>query len=472
MNEVSLSRTFARWASGLSFDDLPGAAVDKAKALLLHALAGTILGSREGHSGPIVDMIAREEGRPAGASVFGIRTPVTRAGAAYANAEIIHSSQLWDSYRMLTHPGPVIVPVVLANAELEGRNGKDVLLAMVVGYEFMCRLCHDFIPSTAARGFRPSPIYSTMGAALASAKVLGLDEQEMVTAIALATNFASGLFEGPRVGTKELSVHEPQAARNGVLAASLARTCGFTGAESSLEGRAGFYNAFTGNADARQSYVFNGPKNLSFRTVSEGLSQDYKFLRVMFRMYPCAGFNQPVIELISHLKRSHGFKAEDVTEIVVTMNRLETLYPSPEFPRADWLTAGPETTHFYAAYTAIHGSFPRVGALGSDSANAARSDPELLAFMRDRVRVVADEEQDMFSPRAAIYLKDGTRLVDSYPYSRMEWSFDRLVDELRPSMPSSNFGRRYEEVVDFVRRFETVEHTSAVFAEVTRALNG
>jgi NAD(P)-dependent dehydrogenase (short-subunit alcohol dehydrogenase family) len=111
----------------------------------------------------------------------------------------------------------------LAQAELEGRSGRDLVVALVAGYELVCRLADDFIPSTAARGFRPSPLYATLGAALSCAVLMGLDEDRLVTAIALATHFASGLNEGPRVGANELLIHEPQAARNGVFAAVMAR---------------------------------------------------------------------------------------------------------------------------------------------------------------------------------------------------------------------------------------------------------
>ena len=41
-------------------------------------------------------------------------------------------------------------------------------------------------PRIFARGFRPSPIYSTMGAAMVTGKLMGLDENGLVATIALA----------------------------------------------------------------------------------------------------------------------------------------------------------------------------------------------------------------------------------------------------------------------------------------------
>ena len=176
MSTPSISRQFARWAAHLQYADLPAPVVDKVKALILHALTGGVLGAHSSHAQNIVRWTLAEEAKSDGATVFHSAQKATRIGAAFANSELIHASNLFDSYRMLTHPGPVLVPAALAHAELEKKSGKDLIVALVAGYEFVCRLADDFIPSTAARGFRPSPIFSTLGAALVSGKLLDLNE--------------------------------------------------------------------------------------------------------------------------------------------------------------------------------------------------------------------------------------------------------------------------------------------------------
>ena len=180
MSQPSISRQFARWTASLRYEDLPPQVVDKVKALMLHALTSVGFGTLNAHSREVVNLTLLEEAKADGATVLGDGRKATRVGAAFANAELMHASLLWDSYRMLTHPGPVLIPAAMVNAELEGRNGRDIITALAAGYEFSCRLCDQFIPSTAARGFRPSPIYSTMGAAMVSGKLMGLDENGLV----------------------------------------------------------------------------------------------------------------------------------------------------------------------------------------------------------------------------------------------------------------------------------------------------
>ena len=72
-------------------------------------------------------------------------------GAALANSEIMHVSGLFDSYRMLTHPGPVLVSVALTSAELGHKSGREMITALAAGYEMQCRIAHDFIPAIAAQ---------------------------------------------------------------------------------------------------------------------------------------------------------------------------------------------------------------------------------------------------------------------------------------------------------------------------------
>jgi len=450
----SISRQFARWAANLRFDDLPPEVVDKTKALLLHALTGAVLGARTAHAKESVQLVKAEEGKPDGATILTDGSKATRIGATLAGSEVIHSSQLLDSYRMLTHPGPVLIPAALVNAELERKGGKEILTALAAGYELALRLCDDFIPSTAARGFRPSPLYCTMGAAMVTGKLLGLSEDGLVTTIALAANFASGLNEGPRGGGNEMSIHEPQAARNGVFAGVMARTGHIRGAEQSIEGEAGFYNAFTGSNKGELTYAFTGPLHVDPATVTDGLGQRYKLLTAMFRMYPVAGYNQPVIDLIAEMKQQHQLKPDDIAQVAVKMNWIETLYPSPAFPRfPDWNTPRVGGTHYFAGHAAVNGGYPVVGGRTfGPTGDRLEEDQVVLDFMNHKVTLVQEKDRAMFSPGATVTMNDGTIYSGEYPYRRMEWTYDELVTHLHDCLPAYPLGKSgFDTLVETVR---------------------
>ncbi len=443
MANPSISRQFSHWAANLKYEDLSPEVVDKVKALILHGLAGAVLGGDMPKVKEAIELTKKEEGRADGATIIWDGGKATRLGATFANAELIHSSGLFDSYRMLTHPGPVLIPAALANAELEGKNGKDIITALAAGYEFLYRLCDKFIPSTAARGFRPSPIYCTMGAAMVTGKLMGLSEDGLVSAIALAANFASGLNEGPRSGGNETSIHELQAARNGVFAGVMARAGHVKGAELTIEGDAGFYNAFTGSSKGKLSYAFQGPLEVDMATITQGLGKEWKLLTTMFRMYTVAGYNQPVIDLIAEMKQQHGLKSEDIEDLSVRMNWIETQYPSPAFPRyPDWNAPRVGCTHYFAAHAAVNGGFPVAGgATFGPTGHKLAEDQKVLDFMMKHVNLVPEKERAMFSPGAIITMKDGAKHVGEYPYQRMEWTFDQLAVQLQRCLPGYGLGK-------------------------------
>ena len=465
----SLSRQFARWALSLRHGELPDAVRDKARAFVLHALTGAAVGRGSEAARHVAELALAEEGRPDGASVFHLPARASRIGAAFANSEWIHASNLFDSYRMLNHPGPVLIPAALACAQLERRSGSDLLVALIAGYEFICRLTDDFIPSTAARGFRPSPIFATLGAALSCGLLMGLDEDGLVSAIALAANFASGLNEGPRTGGNELLIHEPQAARNGVFAALMARAGHVKGAETSLEGPAGFYNAFIGSAEGRLSFSFKGQTHSDPARIADGLGKEFKLLSFMFRLYPCAGYNQPVIELMRELRQQHALRPDDIARVQVAMNTIETVYPSPLFPRfADWQTprAG-ETTHYFAAYAAVHGAYPVAGGIAPAGAVAVGGDPAAIAFM-PRVELVQEPLRPMFSPSITVTMRDGTVHRGDHPYERMVWTFDQLVPRLQDCLPGFPGGEpAFRQLESFVREFGSLDRVDHVFTDLS-----
>ena len=154
----ALARTYARFVAELDYPQLPAPVVDKLKASLLHAMFVSLVGAQTAHGKAAIELVKEEEANPSGATVLADGTRASRSGAAFANGKLMHATNQTDSYRMLIHPGPCIIPAALATAELLGASGADLLTAMAAGYEVEARIAGDFIPATQARGFRCSPV--------------------------------------------------------------------------------------------------------------------------------------------------------------------------------------------------------------------------------------------------------------------------------------------------------------------------
>ena len=415
----ALSRSYARFVSSLEYNQLPGPVVDKLKASILHAMVVSIIGAQTHHGESAIALIKEEESKPDGASILFDGTKATRGGAAFANSKLMHATNQTDSYRMLIHPGPCIIPAALATAELSGASGQEFITALAAGYEVESRIAGDFIPTTQARGFRCSPVYGTLGAAITTGKLLGLNEDQLVTALALACTFAAGTTEGPRVSGREMMYHEPQATRSGITAALLARE-NLKGSESCLEGDAGFYNAFTGNNRGELTYTFGGPNPTDLAQTVAELGSRWELLHVTPKIYPTAGYNCPVIELTTRAKSNHNIPPEDVESITMEMNWLETTYPSPAFPNQDRSMPGVGSTHYFIAYTWVHGSYPPLRqridpGLGETEADRA------VTGLQQRVEVIGQQDRLNFAPRITIRTRSGDEFHDELNGNELKW---------------------------------------------------
>ena len=469
-NMTSLSRQLARFAVGLSADALPPAVVDKVKACTLHALATGMLGAGTPRGRAAIRLAREEEARPDGATVLVDGTRVTRMGAVFANSELMHASGQEDSYLMLTHPGSCIVPAALATAEMGGKSGREFMAALVAGYEVEARIAKSFIPSTQARGFRSSAVYGVFGASVATGKLLGLNQDQMVGAIALAATMAAGTLEGAREGGGESVAHEPNAARCGVLAALLAMRENFRGSETALEGEAGFYHAFTGNNKGRLSYVFTGPKRVDLASVTEGLGQHYEMSNVTFKIYATAGYNNPVIDLMAALKRQHAIDPDHVEEITVEMNWLETLYPSPAFPRQQLAEPGVGTTHYFAAYACVEGGYPMHGDRMEDGlghgGQPLGQDSRITGLMK-RVRVIGVKGRKSFAPKITITTKQGASYTGEFSGEEFRWGFEGEVQRLQGLVPGLPVPKEvFGELVGAVNRIDEASSVNGLLQTI------
>jgi 2-methylcitrate dehydratase PrpD len=445
MLDKPLAVQLGEFVARLRFEDLPADVVDKGKALINHSVTvGLACSNAPRVRAARATVIAqeglgkREVGRGQGATLWVDGGRVTRVGAVFANGVAVAVNQQCDSYHMLTHPGVLIIPAGIATAEGEGRSGKELLTAVIAGYEVQCRVARDFIPSTQARGYRSSPTYGILGCAATVAKLLKLDAAQTMNAIALAASFAGSLIEGQRTGIVDADFAEAQAARNGMWAATLAAQ-GFAGAPTALEGDGGFYNAFTGNNKGDLSYTFTGPPKACFEDVVADLGRQWETLDVKFKLYPTPGFNQPVVWLTSELVAQHGLTPEAIEHVTLEMNYLETLYPSPRFPRPHVLDGIPfGRTTYMLAYTVVNGDYPVLedydfNHLGADKDAAMKA---RVAALQKKVEVIGEVGRACFAPRITFRLKDGRHVTGEYHGRELMWDFAKDAEQLRRFLPA------------------------------------
>jgi 2-methylcitrate dehydratase PrpD len=418
----SLSRQFAEWVVRLRYDDLPAAVVDRAKGLALQNLASALLGSQTASAKQAIAFVAEEEaGVRNGGTIMVSGAKVTKGGAAFANAEMMFAGGKWDTFRMLTHPGTAIIPAALVAAESARVPGRTFITAVTAGYEVMERMAADWIPTVMARGFHAGPVFSIFGAAIAAAKILGFDADQVHAVISLCTNLAGSNLESR-------ALREGGAVRNAMLAVALAKNGSVGGGEAVLEGPAGFYHAFAGNNTGELTYSFSGDNHTSLERLTTDLGASWMFLETLYRIYSIPGYNIAHIDVTARLCEEHDIRYQDVDRVEAVVNWLETQYPSPAFPtqREDVGEPRRGSTRFYSAYGVVKRGFPMLP--------GTPDPPEVLELMK-RVTIIPSHQMPLFAPRITVFTKDGKSYTRQATGREFIWDFDEEVRRIRPVAP-------------------------------------
>ena len=114
-----------------------------------------------------------------------------RAGAnaaAMVNGTSAHGYELDDTHdKSMSHPGAVVITAALAAGTEMGSSGKDLLSAIVMGYEVMTRvgMAANSL-GVISRGFHPTATFGVFGAAAAAGKMYGLDASGIAQAWGIA----------------------------------------------------------------------------------------------------------------------------------------------------------------------------------------------------------------------------------------------------------------------------------------------
>ena len=226
----------------------PVAPEDRARARLhlLDWVGCAVAGAREPDCGRVRTLAEAEGAGPCrviGGGWVGPQAAALANGPAGAILEMDDVDR-----RALLHPGPVVMPAVLALAgALSTVEGDVVLDAIVRGYEAMIRIGRA-AGASHYRFFHPTGTCGGFGAAAAGTSLMRLDVERTAWALGLAGQQASGLWRARHEPGSVKALHDGRAAANGVAAALLARD-GFRGPLRVLEGDQGFFQAMAPESD-------------------------------------------------------------------------------------------------------------------------------------------------------------------------------------------------------------------------------
>ena len=367
----------ARFASGLRFEAVPAAVVDRVQMCLLDGIGVCLHGATLPWSRMVQDMVLAEGGRPE-ASLFGTGARSGWSQAVLANATAGHAFEMDDIHtESVLHPNSLTTPVALGFAEARGAAGRDLLTAIVAGCEVGIRIGNAATTRLFLNGFHPQGTTGTFVAAATAGRLLGLGPAEMQNALGIAGSMAAGLMAAQE-GAMVKRLHAGRAAQSGVYAANLAAR-GFTGISDIVEaGYGGFLSAYSREPDVGR--------------LTGGLGEVWETARVGFKLYPAVTSIHTALDALRHLMAAHGLAAGDIARVEVGCGHMTYVHTAWTYRDAG-VTAAQMNMFFGVAAVATGGDLT-VGDFRPERMRV----PALLAFI-DRISVHEDPEIEAMGPR-------------------------------------------------------------------------
>lgn len=372
----------------LSLKDVPSEVVEKAKTCLINGI-GIGISCYDTESARIGREVIK--GEEAGmspqkaATIFcdGARASVT--GAAFANSALFHGRAQEDTLGT-THAGTILIPAALALAERNGNSGREVLEAVLAGYEVAGTFDRNISGFTTPRGFRASPIFGILGCAATASRLLKLTEEQTVNALGFAASFAGGTIECFGAGTMEWRFQVGVASREGIMSALIAKNGGRS-APTAFEGKAGYLNALANTLQ-------NSDK------LGRELGKTWEILNVAFKPYPVCAFNQTPSTTTLALVKEKDIDYKKIESIDVRLRPYEANMPGMKY-KGPFSTVGATlmSTPFVVALACIERDVTFAGILQF-------GEPRILELLQ-RVNVIDDGSMPPYSTIIEITMRDG-----------------------------------------------------------------
>lgn len=382
---AALTQQAAAFCAELDATRVPVAIVDKARLCIFYGFGIGVVCLPETTAAVAADAAQALDGTAGatGATALVNGQRLAPSAAAFSNAVLLHARCQEDTSGT-AHLGVSILASALALLEAGLGRADQLLEAVIAGYEVGGALERLLGQDTMKAGFRASPLYGTVAAAAAAARLLALPAERFDAALANAASFTGGTLQSIPEGSDEWRYQVGIATRNGMQAALLARA-GSQSTRHSLEGKQGLAWAFARRA---------------FEPADLGLGRHWNLPAVTFKPYPVCAHNQTPAALGVAL--SARLRPEQIASLCIRINP----YVVPGMLERGPFTRVPETlmsTYFCVASAAVHGAVT-MATLGA-------YDDQAIAALIAKTRVQTDATLPFPSAAADVVTQGGERFT-------------------------------------------------------------
>ena len=439
-----LADELGKFVSRTRYEDLPPEIIGAAKTRILDLLAAALVGFQLGIYRPLFEVL----GGTGDATVWGEGNKYPLRDAVLLNSFMAHSTYLEDGSRFTGgHPSSVVIPAALTLGETMRSAGKDVIPAVVVGYDIFIRLGKAIYPSTVVRGFQSTAVLGALASAAACASLMKLDEKGCKNSLAIACNLGVGLKDALKAsGSQPIQVG--RSCEGGLLSALFARK-GAQGSETIFE--SGFLKGFADHPKKEEILIHLGKPYLINET----------YLKIHGG---CRGNHAPT-DVILALMKKHAIAAQDISGIDV---KADSVTMAAEIHEPKDGKQSQFSIPFSIAVAVLEGN-----ASIYQFTDEKVADPKVRSMMK-KIRVEVDTSLDKDYPdkRGAcgeVVLKDGRRFSGSLDNARGEPEDPFGPEEIEEKfaiLTKAILGHKTERVLRKVRDLEEMSDVGELIQEL------
>ncbi len=301
--DKSFSRQIAEFSVNLKYEDIPDNVVNEVKRYLYDSV-GCAYGGYKTRDVNILRDIYKEMGGTGQATLFGFGDKIPAVNATLVNSLMIRALDFNDIYwkEDPSHPSDLI-PAALNTAEMVGADMKEVIVAIVLAYEFEQRLCEFAVPGVRERKWHHATLTQFVSPIVAG-KILGLSVDQMVHAVGIngSHNHTIGCPTAGKLTMMKNTV-DPMAVQSGVFAALMAQK-GYSGTEAVFEGKEGLMDVFGPDWDEKK--------------LLGDLGNHYKILDCSMKAFPTEALTHTHITATLKAVVDNDISSDQIEQVTVT----------------------------------------------------------------------------------------------------------------------------------------------------------
>jgi 2-methylcitrate dehydratase PrpD len=440
---MTIARDLAEFLTEAAYADLPAQAVDHAAMLIASTLASAACGTHIPSAAVIRDLARERGGRPDASIWFDKGAKLPAISAARVNAVMSDAAASDDSdLRNIVHCGTPLTATSLALAERAGAGGKDILAAIVIGYEAAGRIGESITPGYLRKGFHGCLVASFASTA-AAGRMLRLDAPRMAHAIALACTSIGGLHASANTSVAR-EYHAGLATMLGMEAAFAAER-GYTAEETILEAAHGFCAVYGGTDGA---------------SITRDLGKDWDIVTDMaVKLVPGGHTHHALAEAAANAAREGNIAPDDVVSITLSRPGVTAL-SGPRHP-TNLIDMAHSPAYFMAAAVADR-------SFGWQHATPEKIGDPVIHRLIDKVRVGPQPAENAAAYRqggtVTIETTDGRRVTNTVHVPKgagclgIDWA--DIDAKYRTLAPKSLGSRQLEASLEIIHDFRNVANVS------------